>query len=77
MKKWISGLAAALLIVTMSAGCGKTPAAPESAESSEGGVITLPPVTDTTGTQAPVLDNLNPLTSYMCMQAAVHRLWRR
>lgn len=62
MKKWISGLAAALLIVTMSAGCGKTPAAPESAESSEGGVITLPPVTDTTGTQAPVLENLNPLT---------------
>ena len=66
MKKWMSGLVAGLLIVTMSAGCNKTPAAPGGAESSagssEGGLITLPTDTDTTGTQTPALENLNPLT---------------
>lgn len=66
MKKWMSGLVAGLLIVTMSAGCNKTPAAPGGAESSAGssedGLITLPTDSDTTGTQAPALENLNPLT---------------
>ena len=63
MRKWISGLLAGLLIVIVSAGCGKAPAVSAPPDSSEGGVLTLPTESEASTTQPPVSDeNLNPLT---------------
>ena len=63
MRKWISGLLAGLLIVIVSAGCGKAPAVSAPPDSSEGGVLTLPTESEASTTQPPVSnENLNPLT---------------
>ena len=63
MRKWISGLLAGLLIVIVSAGCGKAPAVSAPPDSSEGGVLTLPIESEASTTQPPMSnENLNPLT---------------
>lgn len=63
MKKWISGLLAGLLLVTMGAGCSKTPGVSDQPSSSENGAITLPADSETSGTEAPESqENYNPLT---------------
>lgn len=63
MKKWMSGLAAGLLLISILAGCGKTSDASSEPESSGSAVLTLPSGDEASQTQpSPSSENLNPLT---------------